>query len=659
MYIVLIVKMPRLWAFCLLLASAKAVPTSHVNQSCRLSTESPCSESINSRHIEQMERYMRPEVDPCHDFHGYACGNWRTLHGNDVSAMSLSGSRIDQRYVDLFERLLSDPLAKEHQLPMYDKLLRYYQSCRGLGQKSRLHRYLEQLPHSARNSHWLDQLAVLARYGYHDHFVQLQVSHHNATQHMVLIQRHNYNLSLNLSMPIYRELRRQMHDVNQTLRLRHQFAHLEQTLQRISRPAPQQEDVETLRSYTLQELQQQLPEVNWTRTLELQLGVVYDESHQLLVDDVPTLRNLIRFLNRSDARLMRLYSMARFLQHLLLLPHNPIHASGSSNHIDNSPVGCVRHMRKTLYLAMNYAYEQSYYAPQRDTDERIIYGVFEELKTQFSRRLQRNEFGVNEELLESLQQKVHGLRLNVGNMPRGATIEFFVDCTRHWHVTDDFYGNHLHSLLHFYSHLAELERSENATLRQLFYSFNHHEPWLGDNIDATPYFYCLGSMIIMPYAYVQLPFYHAHFWPALLYGDLANTLGHEMSHAFDTYFVDYDAQGVMRDYSDQLQSNAAYAASVRCMNDSQVIVLNERAADISGTRLALDTYLQHGEQRRHNGRLYFLQFAQFFCGEEADRYHDDGSKRLNYTLAQMPEFAEVFHCAPGTPMNPVERCGFW
>lgn len=654
--------MPRLWAFCLLLASAKALPANnhiHLNQSCRLG-ESPCSEAINFRHIEQMERYMRPEVDPCQDFHGYACGNWKQVHGHEVSAMALSGQRIDQRYVDLFERLQRDPLAKEHHLPMYDKLLRYYQSCRRLGNnRPQLHRYLQQLPHSTRtSSHWLDMLAVLGRYGYHDHFVQIEVSQHNGTQHMVVIQPHNYNLSLNLTLAISRALRRHTHDPNWTKKLpelRIQIASLEETLQNLSRPAPQQEDVETSRTYTLQELQQQLPELNWTRTLELQLGVAYDKGHQILVDDVPALRKIISFLNSKDRRLLRLYSWARFLQHLQQLPHNPLH-SGS---IDSSPVGCVRHMRKTLYLAMNYAYEQSYYASRRATDERIIYGVFEELKTQFGRRLQRNEFGLDGELLHALQQKVHGLRLNVGNMPRGATREFFVHCSQHWHVADDFYANHLNSLLHYYRHLAELERSENATMRQLFYSFNHHAPELLDNIDATPYFYCLGSIIIMPYAYVQLPFYHAHFWPALLYGDLANTLGHEMLHAFDTYFVDYDAQGVMRDYSDQLQRNAAHVASVRCMNDSEVIMLNERAADISGTRLALDIYLPPGEQRRHNGRLYFLQFAQFFCGEEADRYHDKGSKRLNYTLAQMPEFAEVFHCAPGTPMNPLERCGFW
>ncbi|EDW02980.1 membrane metallo-endopeptidase-like 1 [Drosophila grimshawi] len=647
--------MRRLWAICLLLASAKALPTNQLNQSCRLTTD--CSSAINLRHIQRLERYMRPELSPCEDFHAYACGNWRSVHAAGVSAMSLSGTRVDQRYVDLFERLLREPHAPEHRLPMHAKLLRYYQSCRALG-KPRLRRYLEQLPHPASN-HWTELMALLGRYGYHEHYVKIEVSQHNATRHMVVVQPHNYNHSLNLTTAIYGALRRHTHAQLPHLgQLRSQFGELDAKLQQLSRPTNGSSDEETLHFYTLGQLQRELPDLNWTHVLQLQLGATYTSGHQLLVDEPPVLKQLITYLNQADARLLQLYSWARFLQHLQKLPHNPLrhnHFTASAS----SSIGCVQHMRKTLYLPMNYAYEHNYYGKQREADERVIFGVFEELKSQFAQQLRRNEFGLDATLLPALLNKVYGLRLNVGNMPRNASEQFFVDCAQHWRVGSDFYENHLESLLHYYAHLAELERSMDASMRQLWYSFNHHGPELLDNIDATPYFYCLGSIIIMPYAYVQLPFYNAEFWPALLYGDLANTLGHEMLHAFDTYFVDYDAQGAMRDYSEQLLLNTHYVSAVNCLNDSEVIMLNERAADISGTRLALQTYMQQPAEKRNNGRLYFIQFAQFFCGEEADIYHDTGSKRLNYALAQMPEFAEVFQCDPGMPMNPVERCKFW
>ncbi|ALC39057.1 CG9505 [Drosophila busckii] len=588
---------------------------------------------------------MRPEADACENFHDYACGNWHKQHGGNVSQMSLSGARIEQRYVQLFEQLLQVPQTEL----IYEKLLRYYNSCRTLG-KQNLKRYLQRLP-ATESNHWLELLALMGRYGYRGHYVQLSVSQQNATHHMLLLQLHNYNLSLKLSRRIYDVLSRMSrhHKLPSQAQLAQQFAQLEQRLSNVSNVTDN--DTDTLNTMSLAELQQQVPIVNWTQALHWQFGTWYAPEHQLVVDNVTALHELIDVLNNANPRLLQLYSRARFLQYLLQLPHNPLG--------EHSAESCVRHMRKTLYLAMNYAYEQSYYAKQRPDDEQIIFAVFEQLKAQFSLQLQRNEFGLSDELLAALQQKVRGVRLNVGNMPPQATAAFYQECIEHWQVGDNFYDNHLHSLQHYYSHLAELERSVNETERQLWYSFNHHAPDLLDNIDATPYFYCLGSIIIMPYAYVQLPFYHAQFWPALLYGDLANTLGHEMLHAFDTYFVDYDAQGVMRNYSDQLNQHAEYVQRVSCLNDSQVIMLNERVADISGTRLALQTYMQQPLNRRHNGRLYFLQFAQFFCGEEADMFHDTGSKRLNYALAQMQEFAEAFDCAPGSAMNPPQRCSFW
>ncbi|KAL7739098.1 hypothetical protein ACLKA6_013713 [Drosophila palustris] len=651
--------MKRLWGICLLLASVQGLPTNQLNQSCRHSgEESPCSRDLNLQYIQRMESHMRPELDACQDFHGYACGNWRSVYGAGVSAMSLSGSHIDQRYVDLFERLLREPNALEHRLPMFPKLLRYYESCRALD-KPRLRRYLSHLPVPATN-HWLELMAILGRYGCHEHYLKIEVIQHNATQHMVVIQAHEFNLRLNLSRTIYGSLRRYMNNKLPSLsQLRIQFRQLEETLERLSRPKNINSDEETLTVYTVEQLQRDLPALNWTYALELRLNGTYEASHQLLVDELPRLRQLIEHLDQTDARLLQLYSLSRFLQHLTQLPHNPVTSRTNSNSDSNSAVSCVQHMRKTLYLPMNYAYETTYYAKQRAADERVIFGVFEELKSQLAQLIKENGLRLDANLVEAFQQKVQGLRLNVGNMPQNATDQFYADCEQHWQVGNDFYRNHLESLLHYYGHLAELERTANATKRQLSYSFNHHGPTLLDNIDATPYFYCLSSIIIMPYAYVQLPFFHAQFWPALLYGDLANTLGHEMLHAFDTYFVDYDAQGVLRNYSDQLRLNSRYVAGVNCLNDTDVIMLNERTADISGTRLALKTYMQHPAERRHNGHMYFLQFAQFFCGEEADIYHDTGSKRLNYALAQMPEFAEVFNCRPGTPMNPVERCRYW
>ncbi|XP_062139149.1 endothelin-converting enzyme 1 [Drosophila sulfurigaster albostrigata] len=656
--------MMRIWGICLLLASVQALPTKHLNHNATEEQEqeqeleeetSHWNGDINLQYIQRIESYMQPEQDACHDFHAYACGNWKSVHGN-VSTMSLSGSHIDQRYVHLFERLLREPQASEHRLPMFPKLLRYYQSCLALD-KPRLRHYLDHLPPRS-TDHWMELLAILGRYGHHEHYIRITVAHHNASRHIIFMQAHVHELKMTLTPNIYFALRRHLDgDLPSLPDLRQQFKQLDATLYRLSQSESINSEEENFKTYTLNQLQQELPGLNWTHALQLKFNATYDGQHQVQVDELPQLRQLIDFLNQADARLLRLYSLSRFLQYLLQLPHNPL-----NNLVNNrapSSVECVQHMRKTLYLGMNYAYEHIYYAKQRATDERIIFRVFEELKAQFSKQLRLNEFGLDANLLSALQQKVSGMAINIGNMPHNASEQFFREREQLWQATGDFYLNHFKSLLEYNAHQAEMERTTNATLKQLFYSFSYHGPSMQDNIDATPYFYCVSNIIIMPYAYVQLPFYHAQFWPALLYGDLGNTLGHEMLHTLDSFFVDFDAQGVQRDYGDQLRRYRQYVAGIECLNSTANITLNERTADFSGTRLALHTYLQTPMQRRQHGRLYFLQFAQFFCGQEADESHDEGSVRLNYTLSQMPEFAEVFNCTQGTPMNPVERCRFW
>ncbi|XP_030376718.1 endothelin-converting enzyme 2 [Scaptodrosophila lebanonensis] len=626
-----------------------------VQKTCRLNETGNCNDAINLEHLQQLQQYMQPDVDPCQDFHGYACGNWRALHGNEEhSAMSLSGRRINERYVQLFDRLARDKLAQQPLLPVYEKLLHYYETCKNseLHDKLKLQGYLEQLPEMA-HLHWLELLALLGRYGYGEHFVRIAVSQHNTTQHNVVIVPHKTYTSLNLTEQLFEALQHYMIPTRLNLTtLRSEFGKLEADLALIVTQNTQQTDDETLSYYTVEQLVRGCGELNWQRAFSIQFGQALAPQHLLLVDELPAIKKLAQYLNHADPTLLRLYSLARFLHYLLQRPHNPLAKAHGAN-----PYNCVRHMRKTLYLAMNYAYEQFYYAPQRAADERILHAVFAELKAQFALTLKANEMRIMPDILQAMLGKLEGVRLNVGNMPLNASLQFFAECVEHLHVGENFYENHLESLLHYFAHLSELEREGDR--EGLWYSFNHHGPDLLDNIDATPYFYCLGSIIIIPYAYLQLPFYDAQFWPALLYGDLANTLGHELLHSFDTYFVDYDEHGNMRDYSSNLLRNDRYVSNVNCLNDSSVPVLNERTSDISGTRLALATYMTDPEFRRANGKLYFLQFAQFFCGNDSDMYHDAGSKRLNYTLAQMPEFAEVFGCAAGTPMNPPQRCRFW
>ncbi|KAH8385757.1 hypothetical protein KR009_008997 [Drosophila setifemur] len=646
-----------LWMFFFFFTSARSGSsnlflTNNLNQSCPY--QKSCNPTVNFEHMNSMMTYVDDTKNPCNDFYAYACGNWK----RNLTATKVSEKQITNLYQGLFHQLLKNPRAPEHGYPMYAKLMTHYKHCTGL-KALRVSRYLDllSLPSPLNSSNWMELLALLGRYGYHGHFVQLEVRWHNARQHMIFLQPHNHRLHLNLTQAIYEALPSRDFALGTWPNYTHlqtQFIELENKLDSLVNPV---ETDESFFNYSLDYIQLKVPKINWTAALAQQLRrSSFNGDHAFQVDNLTAIQALVDYLNDEDQRLLNLYSLARFLSYLLHLPHNPLTTWDSIG--ETLSLRCIQNMRRALYLPMNYVYERSFYGANRKTDEIVIQRVFAELQEQLKESVKSNPFKLKPNLVTLLMAKVQSMRINVGNLPLNASEQFFWDCDRRWILGQDFYENHLNSLLFYYSLTGDLVSSTNTSERSIWYSFNMHSPDFADNIDATPYFYCLGNIVFVPYSYVKLPFFHAHFWPALLYGDLANTLGHEMMHAFDTFMVDYDAQGNMSNFSEQLGEEQLYRDAVDCLNSSDVI-LNERTSDVSGSRLAIRTYMGDWLSQLDNGKVYFLQFSQFFCGDEGDKYHETGKKRLNYALSQVPEFAEMFQCAKGTEMNPSKQCQFW
>ena len=71
--------------------------------------------------------------------------------------------------------------------------------------------------------------------------------------------------------------------------------------------------------------------------------------------------------------------------------------------------------------------------------------------------------------------------------------------------------------------------------------------------------------------------------------------------------------------------------------------------------------------REQQRREFFLAYAQQLCGwydgrDDEDTFDDDHSslaRMLSGILANVPEFAETFHCSEGGPMAPQKRGAVW
>lgn len=103
----------------------------------------------------------------------------------------------------------------------------------------------------------------------------------------------------------------------------------------------------------------------------------------------------------------------------------------------------------------------------------------------------------------------------------------------------------------------------------------------------------------------------------------------------------------------------------------------ENIADMGGIKMsfhALSVLL--GEQlyapsivpKLTRAQLFFVANAQTWCTKATDAFirvqvatdpHSPAMYRVLGPAMNLPAFAKTFKCAPGTPMNPKDRCEVW
>uniref|UniRef100_A0A034VKH2 Endothelin-converting enzyme 1 n=2 Tax=Bactrocera dorsalis TaxID=27457 RepID=A0A034VKH2_BACDO len=670
-------------------------------------------ESLTARYVELFERSLNERRAERRDAAAVTAALTRAAQRQQVRRARRHGTRAAAKHMGATgsgsEKQLETALNVEVPIEAYDmtteaedydlvlsSLLRYYRVCkqaerltvRGYYNEIRAEGLLR--PHKR---HWQELLANFARYGYGEQFIFFRVRQQNASQHDITVLPHDTHKRLNLTAEIYELLRAHTHKSRAELatEFRALETHVEGVVNNMCAedgvaynnntvssttaraeqhavndqpaiPISAEEDCDLTETLTFAELTQRCVAVDWQRFIGAPLGRHMHAADPIRIDSVATVCKLARYHNQAEhAQINFLYTLARFLSYLEQQQYNPVR-------LGSSGATCIRHMRKTLPVAMTYVYDRAYYAPVRADSDRVILTIFAQLKAEFARTLTLNRMQFDADIVEYLQQKLLTLRINLGNLPPAVNSSFYVDLMWRLNVShNNFYRNHMHALAHTYGHLRRLASSASKKhSRSAWYTFNYHEPTFPDNLDATPYYFCLSNMIIVPYAYLQTPFYDRQFWSILLYGDLANTLGHELIHSFDSSFLEYDHVGNMNELMMQrISSNANFARNSQCLSQGTKF-LAERIADVSGTRLALNTFMRDPQFVKTNGRLFFLQFAQFFCSntDEAthqlqDRWHDTDALRLNYTLSQMPEFMEAFNCPAQSRMNAMHRCGLW
>ncbi|KAH6936292.1 hypothetical protein HPB50_015222 [Hyalomma asiaticum] len=156
---------------------------------------------------------------------------------------------------------------------------------------------------------------------------------------------------------------------------------------------------------------------------------------------------------------------------------------------------------------------------------------------------------------------------------------------------------------------------------------------------------------LMPYA-LSFPLFDPMLPSSVNYGGFGLEIAEALSHLLLTF---YDAS--------MLAQNVSLVDCLLASHFGGVSYPEFYASQTFGLNAVLDAYERSGRDsdnavqglEKYRGLpLLFIAMCYFQC--DGSGFEGDGEAVCNLPLQQLPRFAEAFHCAPGEPMNPANRC---
>lgn len=214
------------------------------------------------------------------------------------------------------------------------------------------------------------------------------------------------------------------------------------------------------------------------------------------------------------------------------------------------------------------------------------------------------------------------------------------------------------------------------------------DEWFANAFRVDAFYNASANQMVLPAAMLQPPFFGANRSIAVNLGAIGMVIGHELTHAFDDQGAQFDADGDLVNWW-QADDKEQFGARGKCLADmystfealpkqfvNGELTLGENIADLGGVKMAFRAYraLRAGAGRTvvadgfTEDQQFFLAVGQAWCAKmrpaEAQRRlavdtHAPPKFRVFGALRNLPEFAEAFRCAPGTPMRPAQTCSVW
>ncbi|XP_076241067.1 neprilysin-4 isoform X2 [Calliopsis andreniformis] len=666
-----------------------------------------------------MLKYMDRSADPCEDFYQFACGNWARHNPIPKDKAAYDTFEMIRESLDsVLKELLEDPIPRNLESNTDDAIIKakhLFQSCMNYEiLEQRMERPLIQLldelggwpilrpDWDPEKFDWLLLVAQLRLYN-NDILISEWVAPDikNSDEYVIQFDQTSLGLPtrdyfLQPSNTMYlKAYKNYLIKIATLLGASLQNATIdadgliefETKLAKITSSPDERRNVSELyQRMSIGELRTLVPQINWHRYLTIVLARPTNTSEPVVVYALQYIQDLVNLLSKTNPRTVANYLLWRFVRHRVNnLDDRFQEAKQKFYYIlfgrEQAPSRwktCVAQVNSNMGMAVGSMFVKKYFDEKSKNDTlamtRQIQRSFRELLNQTS--------WIDSETKELATEKVNAMLLRIGYPDFILQSELLNERYKDVVIRPDKY---FENMLNILQHLTRVEQDRlgspvNKTL------------WNTAPAVVNAYYSRSKNRIMFPAGILQPPFYHRYFPRSLNYGGIGVVIGHEITHGFDDKGRLFDKDGNLhRWWKDEaiygfhqraqclIDQYSHYTVSEVGMQIDGVNTQGENIADNGGIKQAFRAYERW---LRANGdadealpglnttgkQLFFLNFAQVWCGSmrpEATRnklktaVHSPGKFRVIGTLSNSKDFAEVFNCPLGVPMNPVNKCSVW
>lgn len=471
-----------------------------------------------------------------------------------------------------------------------------------------------------------------------------------------------------------------------TLTQMKQILEFETVLANLTVPQDQRRDEEKIyHKVSIAELQSLSPAVDWLDLLTFSLSPLeLNDSEPVVLYAKEYLQQVSALISRTSKSLLNNYMVWTLVQKSVTSLDQRFENAqdklleslyGTKKSCTPRWQTCIGYTDDTLGFALGALFVKATFDKHsKDIAEEMI----GEIRTAFKQSLDQLKW-MDPETKQAAKEKADAIYDMIGFPEFILDPKDLDDVYDGYEVSDDsFFQN----MLNFYNFSARVMADQ---LRKT----PNKDQWSMTPPTVNAYYMPTKNGIVFPAGILQAPFY-AHDHPkALNFGGIGVVMGHELTHAFDDQGREYDKEGNLRPWWQNV-SVAAFSERTRCMeqqyqnysvngeNINGKQTLGENMADNGGLKAAYRAYRswvqKHGEEKLlpavnlTNDQLFFVGFAQVWCSVRTPESAHEGLVtdphspprfRVIGTLSNSPDFSRHFSCAEGTPMNPGSRCEVW